>query len=498
MAIRKIKATAIEKQLGIDDKIERFKLGAIGTSGVDKFDGVPQSELVSELKYPRCLDTFRKMLMHPAINSSNNLHKSMVGKARFRFLPPTTATEQEKQQTLNTEQMFGDMEHTLEDSIKSAMTMIDWGFAPVEIVWRQRTKSSGSMYDDGLLGIRRLSLRHQQSIVKPVWDANDSEKMTGLVQDPTVISNNYYKYVASNKRKTIPIKHKLLMFKTGDDSSQPFGTCPLRNAYLPWRYLQSVEELEASGVAKDLQGLPVLYIPHEFMKADATPEHKAFYTYTQNLVRNVQMGNQSGIVLPSIIDESSKQPLLKLDLLSSDGKKNYQTGDIKQYYLTLIHIALSSDVLMQGNSTVGSFGLGSLKNSMTAIAVENYLKHIVSVFNDQLIRSIYELNGWDVSRMCHIDYEGFEQADLATFSQAIQRVSSVGLLPKTVDVVNAIMRTLGIDALPADTTQEELDAVLSEATSRSGDGMVTAFDGTGTSLESGVGNDNANNLANAA
>jgi hypothetical protein len=202
------------------------------------------------------------------------------------------------------------------------------------------------------------------------------------------------------------------------------------------------------------------------------------------------------MVLPTIIDEASKVQTVKVELLSTVGKKNYDTEKTKEYYRMLVFVGLSADILLQGNTSVGSFALGSLKNSMTGNAVENYLKHIVEVLNNDLIRQIYEMNGWDASRRCTLDYEGFEPADLETFSKALQRISSVGLLPKTLDVINTVMRTLGIDELPASTTQDELDTILSEVTSRAGDGLATPFEGTRT--QAGTGNDNDTNLENVA
>jgi hypothetical protein len=375
------------------------------------------------------------------------------------------------------------------------MTMLEYGFAPLEIIWRYRTKASGSLYDDGFVAVRRLALRHQQSITKPVWGATNKEKLVGLEQDCDTLNDPYSRNAYTGKR-VIPVENKLLIFRAGDLTGNPFGTSPLRNVYLPWKYLQAIEELEASGIAKDLQGLPVLYIPHQFMQEDATPGQKAFYQYAQNAVRNMQMNTQAGMVLPTIIDEASKVQTVKVELLSTVGKKNYDTEKTKEYYRMLVFVGLSADILLQGNTSVGSFALGSLKNSMTGNAVENYLKHIVEVLNNDLIRQIYEMNGWDASRRCTLDYEGFEPADLETFSKALQRISSVGLLPKTLDVINTVMRTLGIDELPASTTQDELDAILSDVTSRAGDGLATPFEGTRT--QAGTGNDNDTNLENVA
>ena len=488
----RVKKETIEKASSLDTP-ERFKLGAIGYSGLKMFDGVVETEMVSDLKYPKSNETYEKMMLHPAVNASIALHKSMVGKATYRVLPPKDASEEEKSQTKIVEEMLGDMETPLPAVISEAMTMLEYGFAPLEKIFRRRTKDSGSLYDDGLIGIRKISLRHQKSISKFVF-SEDGENVIGIKQDISLLSDPYNRYTNIGKNSPVIPRNKFLLFTAGDKKTNPFGTSPLRNVYLPFCYLSSIEELEASGISKDLQGLPVLQIPAQYMSSDASPEQKTFYQYAQNLVRNIQVNSQSGIVLPLIYDPETRQPLFKLDLLSTEGKKHYDLNKVKDYYRAMIFIGLSSDILLMGLSDTGSFNLGTIKNSLTGQAVEQHLKHIVQVLNDDLIRQIFELNGWNPARRCVIDFEGFESTDLETLSKAIQRIKSVGLLPSTLDVVNSILRSLGLDELSEETTQEELDDLLGDATSRAGDGFKTAGDGTSDSNF----NSNDGNLENVS
>jgi hypothetical protein len=66
-----------------------------------------------------------------------------------------------------------------------------------------------------------------------------------------------------------------LHFKFGKHRGDPFGKSPLRDAYTAWRYLSVIEEIEANGVAKDLTGLPILYLPPQYLSEDASPAQKA-------------------------------------------------------------------------------------------------------------------------------------------------------------------------------------------------------------------------------
>ena len=72
-------------------------------------------------------------------------------------------------------------------------------------------------------------------------------------------------------------------------------------------------------------------------------------------------------------------------------------------------------------------------------------------------------------------------------------MGATGYIPKSLEVVNAVLDSLGIDQLPEGTVIED---ILPDATTRSGEGMETPFEGTRTS--SGAGNDNDNNLDNTA
>lgn len=205
------------------------------------------------------------------------------------------------------------------------------------------------------------------------------------------------------------------------------------------------------------------------------------------------MNEQSAVILPQMIEPESRTQMFKLDLLSVDGKKNFDISKIKEYYKTLIFVSLFADILIQGTTSTGSFALGTIKNSLSGAYAERLISSIAEVLQNDLIKMTYQINGWDESRMGRFDFDGIEPADLETFSKAVQRMGATGYLPKNLEVVNAVLDSLGIDTLPENTN---IDAILPESTSKSGEGMKTPFEGTRTSQ--GSQNDNDGNLDNAA
>lgn len=482
----------VEKAVAPSDKPERFQLGEVGYSGLQLFSGVTNEEMKRELNFPASVHTYKEMSYHSAINSCLSLYDTLISKVDWRVLPPKDATEEEKLQTAFVNECLGDMDHSFRDFIKDALSSNIYGFSVHEKVYRKRTKANGSLYDDNKIGLKKLALRHQESINRFIYDTEGNE-LVGVEQNASSVNN--MRYISNTKLKVVLPKSKFVHITVGRNRNDPFGKSPLRDAYLAWRYITVIQEIEAAGVARDLQGLPVLEIPAQYMSADASTDQKAIYENFKNVIRNIQNNSQSGIILPSATDPDTRQKLFSLTLLNSDGKKSFDTGKVKEFYQNQIYTTLSADILQMGQSTVGSFGLGSLKSSLTGAYVETMLDNIVECFQRDVIRQLYELNNFDPARACTLDYDNLHAVDLEGLSKAYQRMGATGFLPKTLDVINRGMTALGIDELPEDTN---LDDVLPESTTKAGQGMQEGLP-SGTGKATGEGGDtSAGNADNAA
>jgi hypothetical protein len=487
MATRKInKATT-----AFDETPDRFRLGEMGRLGLSVFNGVTNTELKSELNWPNSINTYKQMSYHSSINSALTLFDTIIGKATWSMLPPKDATEEEKLQCKQVEQMMHDMDETWPEFIKDILSMNVYGFSVHEKVYRRRLKSNGSMYNDGVIGWKKLPIRAQETIEKFIFSA-DGNEIKGVKQNLSAVNDNYNRFSGRVSNEVIMGRNKFLLFRAGKHRGDPFGKSPLRDAYLAWRFLTALEDLEATGVSKDLNGLPILYIPPQYLSADASDSQKAIKLYYENAMRNLQMNQQSAMILPNAFDPDSKKELFRLELLSVDGKKAFDLNKIKEYYKNLIVTSLFSEVTSMGQSQVGSFALGSLKNSMTGLAAESMMKVIVEVLNRDLIKQTYELNGWDVTRAGKLDYDELDSVDLESVSKAFQRYASTGLLELDRDVLNAVRASLDIDTLPED--MEPQTDILTGNTSKSGEGMKTA--GEGTSLSPSGEDTSSNNVEN--
>jgi hypothetical protein len=383
-----VQEATLQKAANFMDTPERFRLGELGYQGLSIFNGVSNSEIKKELNWPYSIDTYKQMSYHSAINSALTMYENIIGKVDWKVLEVKDATEEEKQQAARIHEMMHDMEHSFPELIREVLTMNVYGFCVAEKVYRRRLRSNGSKYDDGLIGWKKLPIRAQETIEKFIF-SDDGNEVIGIKQNLSAVYDQYNRYNSRpTKEVTLPMS-KVLLFRAGRHRGDPFGKSMLRDAYLAWRYLTALEEIEAIGVTKDMNGIPVLTIPPQYMAADAPPEQKAIYESFKNIVRNLQVNSQSGVILPSAVDPETRQKLFSIELLSADGKKNFDTSKVKEYYKNLILISLGSDVLTLGQGASGSYALASEKSSLTWSYAEAMLTSIQQVINDDLIRQTY-------------------------------------------------------------------------------------------------------------
>ena len=478
-------------EINKSNDVPRFQMSEMGYNGLAISAGRINEEIKTELQFPNSIITYKQMSYDSMIASALSYYEHMMLKAKFSFLPHPLADETQKEYASFLQECVGDMEHSWQDFIQEVSSMNTYGFCVNEIVLRKRLYNKGSKYNDGNIGIKKLPIRSQDSISK--WNYDKDQELVSLEQTVSRLdSNGRMALTVSGEPITIP-RNKFLLFRLGKKKDSPVGESPLRGCYYPWKFKTAVEELESMGLSRDLAGVPIAWIPAQMMAKDADPELKAQYIKIQQIVRNINNNQQAGLVMPMIYDENTKQPLVKFELLKNEGGKAYDTTKIKDYYCKAILTALSADILLMGQSSTGSYALGNIKNTLSAIAIETKLKEICNVLNQHLIPLLAKLNGWDLSRLPNIVIDDLESVSLEEVSKYIQRLASVGFLPQTLDVVNKGLNLLGLEDLPVDT---DLTEVLPDKSSRSGDGMKTAGDGTSTDSTNIESNDN--NLDNVS
>lgn len=479
--------------LNTSETPDRFKLGEMGSLGVRIFDGISTEELKRELQFPYAVRTYKEMTYHPAIAAPLTLYGILLNDVKFKVVEPEKASEEEKEQAKFVKECLNDLDgQDFNDFVQDAISAQIFGFSIVEKVYRRRLKANGSKFNDGKIGIKKLAHRSQDTITKFLFDDSGNE-VTGVKQDLSLVSNSWGRFDNRGTEVILPRK-KFMHIRVGRHRGDPYGKSPLSQVYFSYKYLTKVEELEGTALAKDLVGIPVLKIPAAYLASDADAGKKQIADYFRSMIRNIQQGAQSGIMIPSDASEETRLPLFEFELAAANGKKLVDTSQLKEYYTNQIMTTLLADILIMGQSTTGSYALGSLKNNLVGAMCKYLLDTILREVNRDLIKQLYELNGWDTSRMCRLDADNVEDMDLEAFSKAVQRYASTSSLEIDRPVLNKIRESLGVDAISED--EEPREEYMPNFASKASEGQKTPFEGTRTS--NGSGDDNAQNLDNTA
>lgn len=485
--------------LTVDDNaiVPRIRLSEQGYVGLKVSSGQIIEEANTLFRTPYFFKVRDEMMNDPTIAAGFNVYRMLISRVQWTVEPPIGATEQQKARAKFVQQCMTDMETSWGSFISEVLTYLEYGHSIQEKVFRRRLKKNGSRYNDGLVGLRKLSPRAQETIAKWYF-SEDGRDLVAIGQSVKNLQDSGRVVPTANTNKDglieIP-REKFLLFAADSTKGNPQGRSLLKSIYLAYRRMQMLQEQELTGVAKDSAGLPVIQIPPQYMAEDASEQEQLVYTMCKNIVDNLANGTQRGIVFPKLVDVESKQEMFTIDLLDRKGNPQYDINEIIRRYQHDILVALSVDVISMGQDKGGSFSLADAKTSLLSMALDHRLKEIADVLNNDLVKALYDLNGWADSELPKFVPGDVEKVSMDEMGKYLQRVASVGLVEKSRGVLNRIYEVGGLPVRPED---EEIDEDnLTGADSRSGDGLEVGRSGNGTSKIGGKGSNKDSSVSNS-
>jgi hypothetical protein len=334
------------------------------------------------------------------------------------------------------ESCMSDMSHTWEDFIAEVLSMLPFGFSWHEVVYKRRSgqkndPSQNSRYNDGLIGWRKLPIRAQESLYEWVFDEE------GGVQAFVQQTQPDYRLVE------IPINRSLL-FRTGVHKGNPEGRSILRNAFRPWILKKRIEEIEGIGIERDLAGLPVIYRTGEIAQQ--------YDAELEKIVKNIRRDEQEGVLLPLAFDENGNQ-LIRLELLSSAGSRQFDLTKTIDRYDRRIAVTVLADFILMGQSAVGSFALASSKTELFATSLGAILKSIAGVLNRHALPRLFILNNMPLDTLPTIVPGDLETPDLEELGRYITALAGSGAMLFPDEELENHLRTVA--HLPPKPVEEE-------------------------------------------
>lgn len=423
----------------------------VGVTGLRENAGVIDEEFLRPLMWPNATKVYREMADNDAtIGAMLFAVQQLIRTAEWDIVPGGN-DEEDLQRAEFVKQCINDMEKPFKDIVSEAMTMVEYGFALLEPVFKkrlgphQKDRRFNSRFDDGKWGWRKMPVRAADTIQR--WEFSEDKKdLIGVWQLPPYGGSEIF----------IPIE-RLLHFRLDSRKDNPESRSALRTAYRSWKIKKTIEEFEAIGIERDLVGLLRIWVPPQILSSSANDDEKRLLASLRNIGETIKNNEQAYLLLPNAYDSDGNK-LYDVDLMSAPGDRQYNTTEIIERWDVRIAQTILADFIHVGarsKGATGSFALSSNKTKLFTNAISSWLDTVAEQFNKKAIPMLGELNGWDMKRplptLEHTDIETKDLEELATF---FGKLISVGGIDPDEELQNFFRKTAGAPELV--TNEEEI------------------------------------------
>lgn len=441
MARKPNKATAMQAKV--------MDFASIGTPGINSSGGYISEEFLPELSGANGVKVYRQMADNDPIVGAILFVITMLIRGADWPVQAAGESPEEEDAKIFLESILDDMQVSRSAMISEICSMFTYGFAPMELLWKRRAGHTGdaktnSVYDDGLIGLRGLSLRAQRTVQR--WDIDPD--------DGTI--HGFWQQAPTRGEIYIPAE-RMALFRVSEDGNNPQGRSLLRTAYRSWHFKTRIEEIEGVGIERDLAGLPMAMIPSNYFAGDADPDEKMVLAAWQKLLTQVRRDQQEGILMPSDRDDKGNL-LFEFKLLNAGGARTFDTTKIIDRYDRRIATSVLADFLFLGQQAVGSFALSSDKTALFAAAIGGFAKHIVEILNREVVERLWRYNAMDPAIMPWFVAGDLETPNLAEIAAYITALAGAGapMFPDR-DLENHLREIAGLPLSPDESEADAMD-----------------------------------------
>lgn len=298
-----------------------------------------------------------------------------VREATWRVNPASDASV-DKEAAEFVEQCMHDMSGSWDDVLTEACTMYPFGWAWMEWVLKRRVGrrpgggKPASKYDDGRVGWRKMALRSQTSLFE--WEMDPNGGAVAMIQED----------VHGGPLRRIPLQ-KSLLFRTTKERNNPEGFSVLRPSHRPWKFKYQVERIEAIGLQRALQGVPVVgfdagYTSYTEQGADSD-EFKA-----QSIIKGLYANTSLGVI-------ETDRMTFRFETPDMQGITGDSSRVITRLDEAMARSALAMYILL-GSRERGSYALARELSDLFFLAIEGYIGMISQVFSMWAVPTLFEYN----------------------------------------------------------------------------------------------------------
>lgn len=408
----------------------------VGTPALRQAGGYIREDLLPELSGPSGVRIYKQMRDDsPIVGAILFSIEMLLRPVPWSCRPVDESEEAARLAAFAHQALFIDCRTPWYARLSDILSMLPFGWSYHEWTLKRRQgyhrdSWRSSQSSDGLLGFADIGLRSQDSLLH--WEFDDQDEVLAMVQQPPY----------GGPVVTIP-RAKSLLFRPLSYKSSPEGRSILRTAYKSWYFVNHITNIEGIGIERDLAGLPVIKVPIELTDPQASDAAKAAYRQFQETAVGIRQNERAGIVFPLVYNQDGHE-LYKLELLSSGGRRQFDTGAVIQRHELRMAQSVLADMILLGHEQVGSYALASSKTNLFATALGGYLHAIREVLQTEAISVLWQVNGLPRALMPTLEHGDVEHVDLKDLSEAVKNLAQAGFAVE--DLERPVRLKMGLPA----------------------------------------------------
>lgn len=393
------------------------ELGVSGLKGARPIEGWLYEEFLPQLRGLRGAQIYRQMGDNdPVLGAALFTFKMLLTNVPWTAEPADASSSALEAKDWVESVLFRDMVTPWGDVMEDCLSMLQYGFAPMEVTYKVRRGDNrdvrrASESDDGTIGIAKISTRAQDTVWR--WHFDAFSDVRYLEQ-----------FRIGQVNAMIPVE-KLLLFRTDASLNNPEGRSLLRTCYTTFVRKNTIEEAEGRAAIRNA-GLVVMRIPAQLLDPGASDEEKAIANAYKAIADKVAKDEMGAVVLPSDVDPNTKSPMYALEYTIAQGTRPVNMSEIVERYDKRMLSAMLADFILLGQQSVGSFALSDSKTAMFGKACGSILGKIKDQINRVLLTRLWKLNGFDPKVKPTVSHGDLEAVDLDKLGMFILRLAQGG------------------------------------------------------------------------
>lgn len=486
-------------------KEQRATKRRLGTSAIQLIKDQIEYLKPFELSSSQRLITYERMMLDPDVSTPFNKTKEMVEQAFSSYDIKHNKHSEASVQAKEFMEWCIESNFNMTTSPRSvAGHAYSYAKNKLSMFEKEYGKISGGDWDGfyGLSGLYPVSVSTIDTL-NPFKVSDQGRKLEYARQRVTAFKDNLdlkaHQYPNTEDGFVHIPTSKLAIFTDSPDPINPFGISIFDHIYEEWRFKTLVKEILLTGVAKDLAGTPIFYVPSVIMEeaeADVNSWQANFLKDLDNQAANLHNGDQTYIRLPSDPHEgTSSLREFEVKFLGIEGtSKGFDLVEILEQSKKAIYNAFGAANLLAGESGGGSYNLIEGQNSNHAFTVKRAVTLIEEVWNKDIFPQLFRLNEWKLSPkdMPKFRAGSVSPVSLDELGKFFNR--TMRALPAVPAVVNHLLDLQGIDyQVEEKATFEEVRSMMFafESPSKTGTGEGSSGEGSSKQTNSDTNDENS-------